>query len=105
MVTKLGVIPSLTKLIKNYKQNNPYIIKEAITVLSTLFTFLDRELQEDHKIKQQNKIEDFKKNELTNEIETFKMVPIIMGEYLSMIQQGQILLNTSVIEIFLIFTK
>jgi hypothetical protein len=34
----------LTKLIYSYEENNPYIIKEVLTVLSTLFTFMDREL-------------------------------------------------------------
>ena len=76
-----------------------------MTILSTLLAFLDRELQEDHKVKQQNKIETFKKKELGSELEAFKMVPVILGEYLGMIKEGKITLNTSVVEIFLIFTK
>ena len=99
------MVPNLTKFIRNYQQNNPYIIKEVVTILSTLLAFLDRELQEDHKVKQQNKIETFKKKELGSELEAFKMVPVILGEYLGMIKEGKITLNTSVVEIFLIFTK
>ena len=99
------MVPNLTKFIRNYQQNNPYIIKEVVTILSTLLAFLDRELQEDHKVKQQNKIETFKKKELGSELDAFKMVPIILGEYLGMIKEGKITLNTSVVEIFLIFTK
>ena len=79
MVTKHGIVEILKKYIQNYSQYNPLIVKEVITLLSTIFTFFDREF-ENAESKQKQKIECYK-TELKSQ-NLFSNLPEILQEYL-----------------------
>ena len=65
------------KFIENYKQHNQSIIKEVLTLFSSLFTFFEREF-EDSENKQKIKIDQYKRE--LKSLYYFETLPKILNE-------------------------
>lgn len=40
-MTQTNLLEIMSNFVTEYNQNNPYIVKEAVTIINTLITFMD----------------------------------------------------------------